>query len=347
MPAPAVPDPSAQPAPEARAHAVPDQMRAATHVAYGTAADVSVSTIARPDPGPDQVLLEVGAAGLDRATLHLLEGKPYVARLALGLRRPRRCVLGQQVAGRVLAVGADVTGVQPGERVFGTASSGAFAPYAVARTATLAPTPDDLTDDVAATLGVSGITAYGALDRTRVVAGDEVLILGASGAVGTYAVQLAAARGAQVTGLSSAAKTDLVRSLGAVAAHDYRSTTLADLGRRFDVIIDIAGNRPLRELRAALAPQGRLVIVGGEGGGPLLGGIERNFLASAAGLLTQQKLGWFYSSPTTTLCAELAAVLTAQGLRPPIDRVVGLDGVPDAIAAMAAGQLRGHVVVRP
>lgn len=328
-------------------HGLPATMHAASRLAYGSAAEVVVGTVPRPEPGAGQVLVRVTAAGLDRATLHLLEGKPYVARAALGLRRPRRTILGQQVAGEVAALGAGVTGVSVGDRVFGTAA-GSYAEYAVAKASTLARTPEGLSDEQASTLGVSGITAHEAVvGQGKVRPGQQVLVLGASGAVGTYAVQLATHLGAHVTGVCSAAKLDLVRGLGAERAFDYRASSLADMGSDFDVIIDIAGNRRLRELRSALTPDGALVIVGGEGGGPFLGGIQRNLLAALANPFTRQRLLWFVSTPTTERCAQLAELLTAGSIQPPVDRRVGLEGVRGGMEAMQRGELRGHVIVCP
>lgn len=326
---------------------LPMDMRAVARSRYGSVAQVAGGRVERPCPGKGEVLVKVAAAGLDRATLHLLEGKPYLARLALGVRRPRRSVLGQQVAGEVVALGDGVTELALGERVFGTAA-GSFAEYAVAKAAALARTPEGVPDATAATLGVSGLTAHGALvDRGRVQAGQTVLVLGASGAVGTYAVQLAAHLGARVTGVCSGGKMDLVRSLGAEQAADYTTTALADLGTAFDVIIDIAGNRRLRELQSALTPTGTLVIVGGEQGGPLLGGIQRNLLAAITDRLVRQRLTWLFSAPTTQGLAELAAVVDEGRIQPPVDREVDLAGVPAAISSMQRGELRGHVIVRP
>ena len=326
---------------------LPTTMRAASRLAYGSAAEVVVDTVPRPEPAAGEVLVRVASAGLDRATLHLLEGKPYVARAALGLRRPRRTILGQQVAGEVVALGADVVGLAVGDRVFGTAA-GSYAEYAVAKASTLARTPEGLTDEEASTLGVSGITAHEAVvGQGKVRPGQHVLVLGASGAVGTYAVQLATHLGAHVTGVCSAPKLDFVRSLGAERAFDYRASSLAQMGSDFDVIIDIAGNRPLRELRSALTPEGALVIVGGEGGGPLLGGIQRNLLAALSNPFTRQRLQWFVSTPTTERCSRLAELLTAGSIHPPVDRRVGLEELRGAIEAMQGGQLRGHVIVTP
>lgn len=320
-------------------------MRAVTRPEYGGPEVVTVEDVARPSPGPGEVLVRVGAAGLDRATLHLLTGLPLMARLAFGVRRPKRPVLGQQVAGVVEEVGPGVDGLAVGDRVCGTAA-GSFAQYAVAKAGTLAPTPDGVEDRHAATIGVSGVTALAAVvEHARVQRGDRVLVLGASGAVGGYAVQLAAHLGADVTGVCSASKEDLVRAQGAHRTVDYASVRLPDMGGPFDVIIDIAGNNPVSALRRCLAPGGRLVIVGGEGGGRLLGGIERNLLATMAGWFTAKDLGWMFSSTTTARCAEVARLITEGAVTPVIDRTVDLDGAADAIAAMASGHLRGHAVL--
>lgn len=328
------------------AGALPTSMRAVTRRRYGGPEVVGVETLERPEPAAGELLLRVRAAGLDRATLHLLEGKPYLARLAFGLRRPGRPVLGQQVAGEVVAVGADVSGYAVGDRVFGTAD-GSFAEYAVAKVSKVAATPDTVRDVDAATLGVSGTTALDAVNHVEVAAGQKVLVLGASGAVGTLVVQLAVHRGAEVTAVCSAAKLDLVRGLGAAHAADYRTTQITDLGGPFDAVIDIAGNRKVSQLRSVLTPTGALVIIGGEEGGPMLGGIQRNLVAALADRFTQQRLGWLFASTTTAGCAQLGELVASGALRPPVDRQVGLDGAAAGLEAMRRGELRGHVVICP
>ena len=327
---------------------LPETMRAAIGRNYGGPEQVATETLPRPEPGTCEVLIRVGAAGLDRATLHLLTGLPYVARLALGLRRPRRPVLVQQVAGEVVAVGGGDVPYAVGERVFGTAASGSFAEYAVASPKRLAPTPAGVSDVDAATIGVSGVTGREAVLRGgQLQAGQRVLVLGASGAVGSFAVQVASGLGAEVTGVCSDAKLEFVRTLGAQHVADYRSTSLADLGGGFDLIVDIGGNRRVSQLRAALTPTGRLVIVGGEEGGPALGGIQRNFFASMADWFTSRQLGWLFAEGTTAGCAKVADLIAQGTVRPAIDRQVGLDGVVAAIEAMQRGELRGQAVVVP
>ncbi len=332
---------------ESSAPRVPATMLAAIHRVYGGPEVVELESLTRPAPGPGEVLLRVTAAGLDRATLHLLTGLPLLARLALGLRRPKRIVLGQQVAGQVSALGAGVTAYAVGDRVFGTAK-GSFAEYAVAPVTTLAAAPAGVRDEDLATLGVSGLTAWEAVvDRGQVRAGQRVLILGASGAVGSFAVQLAAHRGAVVTAACSAGKRDFVVGLGARRAVDYATVGLADMGGPFDVIVDIGGNRSIAALRSALTRAGRLVIVGGEGGGAMLGGIERNLGASLVNPFVSQRLGWFTSRTTSPGCARLADLIAQGALVPAVDRTVALDAAVDVVRAMQRGELRGQAVLRP
>lgn len=325
---------------------LPVTMRAATRRRYGGPEAVAVEHVARPTPGADEVLVRVATAGVDRATLHLLTGLPYLVRPAFGIRRPRQPVLGQQFAGEIVAVGEAVTAYAVGDRVHGTAR-GSFAEYAVASASTLALTPDAVSDVDAATIGVSGVTALQAVvDHGRVRAGQRVLVLGASGAVGSFAVQLAADRGAEVTAACSAAKRDFVDGLGAHRAVDYRTVDLAGMGGPFDVILDIAGNRPVSALRSALTPDGRLVIVGGEEGGPLIGGIHRNLLTSLANGFTRRRLGWFFSRTTSEGCARLAALVAEGAVHPAVDRTVALDAAAETLAAMQRGELRGQAVIR-
>lgn len=326
---------------------LPATMKAAIRRGYGGPQAVAVETVARPTPGPGELLIRVHAAGLDRATLHLLEGLPYLARLALGVRRPRQPVLGQQVAGEVVAVGEGQSPYAAGDRVFGTAR-GSFAQFAVAATTTLAAAPDGVDDVDLATVGVSGLTAWDAVvAHGQVQSGQRVLVLGASGAVGSYAVQLAHRHGAEVTAVCSRAKHDFVLGLGARRAVDYRQTPIGQMGGPFEVIVDIAGNRPVSQLRQALTPAGALVIVGGEDGGPILGGIQRNLVASAANRFTRQRLGWLFSRTTTAGCVQLGTMIADGTVVAAVDRRVGLEGAAGALAAMQRGELLGQAVICP
>jgi NADPH:quinone reductase-like Zn-dependent oxidoreductase len=253
-------------------------MKAVVRDRYGSADVLELRDVEVPRPGEGEVLLVVRAAGLDRGAWHVMAGMPYLMRLAgFGVRKPKQAGLGSDVAGVVEEVGASVTGLRPGDAVFGTCGpasrAASFAEYAVARPDRLARMPENLSFEQAAAVPVSAQTALQALrDRARVRAGQSVLIIGASGGVGTFAVQIAKAFGADVTGVCSMPKVELVSSLGADRVIDYTREDITDDGRRYDVVLDIGGNRPLGQLRRALASDGTLVFVGGEGGDRWTGG---------------------------------------------------------------------------
>jgi NADPH:quinone reductase-like Zn-dependent oxidoreductase len=300
--------------------------------------------VAAPAPGPGEVLVRVRAAGVDRGVWHLVTGLPYVARLAFGLRRPRRRIPGSEVAGRVEAVGEGVTAFRPGDDVFG-ACRGSFAELACAAERMLAPKPAGLAYEDAAALPVSGCTALQALrDAAQVRAGQGVLVVGAGGGVGTLAVQLAKALGAAVTGVCSAGKVDLVRGLGADDVLDYAREDFADGRRRWDAIVDTAGNRPLSTLRRALAPRGALVLVGGEGGGRWLGGVERQLGALLLRPVARQRLRPMLAALRAEDLRVLAELAAAGKLRPVVSRTYPLAEAPDAVRALD-GHTRGKLVV--
>jgi NADPH:quinone reductase-like Zn-dependent oxidoreductase len=251
-------------------------MRAIVQDRYGTAEVLRLEQVPRPGTASAEVLLRVHSAGVARGTWHLMTGKPYAGRLVFGLRRPKDRVPGMDVAGTVVAVGAAVTRFAEGDEVFGF-GKGSFAEYAVAREDRLARKPASLTFEQAAVVPVSAATALQALtDVGRLRSGQSVLVIGASGAVGGYAVQVAKALGATVTGVASTGKLDFVRSLGADHVIDYTRGDWADGVRRYDLVLDIAGNPALSRLRRALTPAGTAVIVGGEEGGNLTGGMNRS-----------------------------------------------------------------------
>ena len=266
-----------------------EAMRAIVQDGYGSASVLRLARIAQPSIGGTEVLLRVHAAGLDRGTWHLMVGRPYLLRLAVGIRRPRNPVPGLDVAGTVVAAGPDVTRFSIGDEVFGF-SRGSFAEYAVAREDKLAAKLASVSFGQAAVLPVSGVTALQALtDAGHVTAGQKVLITGASGGVGSYAVQLAMALGAEVTGVCSAAKLDLVRKLSASHVIDYSHDDFADGSHRYDLIIDIAGNPSLSRLRRALTPAGTAVITGGEDGGNWTS-MDRQLRALALSPFLRQRL---------------------------------------------------------
>lgn len=335
----------AAPEPEA---AEPARMQAIVQGRYGTVPEdvLRLERIARPEIKDDEVLVRVRAAGVDRGTWHLMAGLPYAVRMAgFGLRRPKTPVPGSDLAGIVAAVGREVTGVEPGEEVFGTCR-GSFAEYAVARASRLAPKPARLTFEQAASVPTSATTALQALrDQANVRPGQHVLITGASGGVGTFAVQIAKALGAEVTGVCSTAKADLVRSVGADHVIDYTRSDFTDGRNRYDAIIDIAGNRPLARLRRALTPKGTLVITGGEGGGPWLGGTGRNLRAALLSPFVSQKLVAFIARPRRADLVRLSELIESGAVTPAVDRSYPLGEAAAAIRYVAEGRARGKVVL--
>lgn len=321
-------------------------MKAIVQRAYGASPDVlRLGEIEKPDVGEYDVLVRVHAAGIDQGVWHLMAGMPYVMRLAgFGLRAPKNPVRGYDVAGRVDATGASVTEFRAGDEVFGTCR-GSLAEYASTRPERLALKPPNLGFEQAAAVPISGYAALQAVhDHGRVRAGQRVLVIGAGGGVGTYAVQLAKAHGADVTGVCSTAKAELVRSIGADHVIDYTREEFADGRNRYDVILDIAGNRSLSQLRRALTPRGRLVIVGGEDAGNWLG-VRRQLRAAALSPFVRQKLGTFISKERKQDLEELRKMLEAGTIAPVVDRTFALDEVPEAIRYLREGRAAGKVVI--
>jgi NADPH:quinone reductase-like Zn-dependent oxidoreductase len=255
-------------------------MKAIVQDEYGSPDVLELEDIDKPVVKDNEVLVRVDAAGVDPGVWHLMAGLPYVIRImGFGFRAPKTRVLGTDVAGRVEAVGRDVTEFQPGDEVFGSCD-GSFAEYATAREDRIVPKPANLTMEQAAAVPASALTALqGLRDQGQIQPGQKVLIIGASGGVGTYAVQLAKAFGAEVTGVCSTTKVDMVRSIGADHVIDYTRDDFAKGAQLYDLILDTAGNRSLSHLRRALTPQGTLVIVGAETGGRWLGGSDRQIRA--------------------------------------------------------------------
>lgn len=321
-------------------------MRAVVQHRYGSADVLEVGEIERPAIAADQVLIEVVAAGLDRGVWHLMTGLPYLVRLAgYGLRRPKQPVPGADVAGRVVEVGADVTRFVPGDEVMGIAS-GAFAEFAAADEDQLVLKPATVGFEVAAAASISGITALQAVTEVASVQpGDRVLVVGASGGVGSFAVQIATALGAEVTGVASTAKLELVRSLGAVEVLDHTRHAITELDGRFDVIIDTGGRNRLGHLRRVLAPAGTLVIVGGEDGGRVTGGIGRQLRAAIWSPFLRQRLAFFISEESRRFIEPLAGYLADGAVVSAIGQRFALDEVPEAIRQMEAGELSGKAVI--
>jgi NADPH:quinone reductase-like Zn-dependent oxidoreductase len=313
--------------------------------AYGSVDALRLANIDQPVAGEVDVLVHVHAAGVDQGVWHLMTGTPYAMRLAgFGIRAPKNALLGYDVAGRIEAVGAQVTEFRPGQEVFGTCR-GSFAEYAVARADRLLPKPGNVTFEQAAVVPISGFAALQAVrEQGGVRSGQRVLIIGAGGGVGTFAVQIAKADGAEVTGVCSASKAELVRSIGADHVIDYTREDFVDGRNRYDVILDIAGNRSLSELRRALTPRGTLVIVGGEDAGKWLG-IRRQLRAAALSPFVRQKLGFFISKERPEDLEELRKLLEAGTIRPVVDKTFPLEEVPAAIQYLRDGRARGKIVV--
>ena len=342
---PATSERSAEPTPDT---AGVETMKAIVQEEYGTAPEevLRLAEIARPTIAADEILVRVRAASVDRGTWHLMAGLPYPIRLAVfGLRRPKASNPGRSLAGTVERTGQEVNEFEPGDEVYGTCD-GSFAPYARARASKLALKPANLSFEQAAAVPVSALTALQAVrDQARVEPGQKVLIIGASGGVGTFAVQIAKAFGAEVTGVCSTAKTDLVRSIGADHVIDYTRDDFADGQLRYDVILDIGGNRRLSHLRRALTPRGRLVIVGGENGGRWLGGADRQIRALLLSLLVSQKLGTFIASENAKDLGVLRDLIESGKIAPAIDQTYPLSQTPAAIRHVQEGRARGKVVV--
>jgi NADPH:quinone reductase-like Zn-dependent oxidoreductase len=299
--------------------------------------------VAQPQPKDDEVLIQVRAAGTNAADWHLLRGKPFLVRLVFGLLRPRIKILGADVAGVVAAVGAKVSGVRPGDEVFGNTSEsgwGTFAEYVCAKADAVAPKPAGCTFEEAAAVPMAAVTALQALrDGGRMQPGHKVLINGASGGVGTFAVQIAKAGGAEVTGVCSTANLDLVRSLGADHVIDYTREDVIRSGQRYDVIMATAGYHSIFDYRRALTPSGSYVLVGGDGL------VQAMLLGPLLSLGGRRKLGSILSRPTQADLRHVKELIEAGKLRSVIDRRYPLAEVPEAIGYVEAGHAKGKVVI--
>jgi NADPH:quinone reductase-like Zn-dependent oxidoreductase len=325
-----------------------ETMKAIVQDEYGSAPEgvLRLAEVARPTIGDDEILVHVRAASVDRGTWHLMAGLPYPMRvMGFGFRRPKAANPGRSMAGTVESVGKNVTEFKPGDEVYGTCD-GSFAEYARARAGLLAPKPANLSFEQTAAVPVSGLAALQAVrDKAQVQAGEKVLIVGASGGVGTFAVQIAKAYGAEVTGVCSTGKMDLVRALGADHVIDYTIEDFADGEHRYDAVLDIGGNRSLSQLRRALTPRGRLVIVGGETDGRWLGGADRLLRAPLLSPLVSQKLGTLTTSENAQDLMVLRELLETGKIAPAIDRTYPLSEVPAAIRHVQEGHARGKVVI--
>ncbi len=322
-------------------------MKAIIQDRFGPPDQLRLAGIDPPGIGPGEVLIRVHAAALNPFDWHMLRGDPYIARLigGTGLTRPKSRVAGIDAAGRVEAAGAGVTGLRPGQDVLGFCR-GAFAEYARTRADLVVPKPDGLSFEQAAALPMAATTALrGIRDVAQVQAGQQVLVNGAAGGVGSYAVQIAAALGAKVTGVCSTRNLDLVRSLGAAYVVDYTAGDFTGTATRYDVILDNVGNRPLSLLRRVLTPTGTLVLNAGGTPGHLIGAIGPMLRLAAVNPLVRQRLRVL---PTRQDRAELAAVIAlvdAGKLRPVVDRTYPLTGVAAALRQVEEGHTSGKIVI--
>jgi NADPH:quinone reductase-like Zn-dependent oxidoreductase len=321
-------------------------VKAMTQHRYGTADVLALEDIDPPAMADDEILIRVRAAGVGPDVWHLVTGRPYLVRaMGFGVRRPKTPVPGRDVSGTVEAVGATVTTCRPGDEVFGTCA-GALAEVACARPEAVTPKPANLTFEQAAAVPVSGCAALrGLRDAGAIRAGQSVLVIGASGGVGTFAVQIAKAFGTHVTGVCSTTKTELVRSLGADRVIDYTREDVVDGGDRYDLILDTAGRRPLSRLRRALAPRGTLVLVGGEGGGRWTGGFQRQLRAVVVSRFARQRLRALMSSEPREDLLFLKDLIEARTVTPVIGATYPLADAAKALGDATEGHGRGKAVV--
>lgn len=320
-------------------------MKAITQRSYGLPDVLTLETVDKPAVGENQVLIRVRAASLNAYDWHMLRGKPYLARLTSGLSRPKQLVPGVDISGVVEAVGAGVTRLRPGDDVFGP-SKGGLAEYAAAGQSNYATKPDSVTFEDAAATPMAGITALQALrDKGNIQEGQKVLIVGASGGVGTFAVQIAKALATEVTAVCSSGNADIVRSIGADHVIDYTREDFATSDERYDLIIKVAGNRSLFDCRRVLSPTGRIVAVGGDIGGNWLGPLRMVFEPVLASLFRPQKMTAMLAKNSVDDLSFIAGLMAAGRVKPVIDRTYALEEAPAAVAYVGEGHARGKVVI--
>lgn len=320
-------------------------MQAMTYRAYGPPDVLQPTTVARPVPEAGEVLVQVHAASLNQADLYLLRGEPLPLRLSSGLRRPKRPTLGADIAGHVVAVGGGVTHVQPGDAVYGDLAAcgfGGFAEYVCARAEALAPKPASLSFAQAAAVPMAAVTALQGLRATGPVkTGERVLVHGASGGVGTFAVQLARAMGAHVTAVCSARHVEQARTLGAEHIIDYTQEDFTRDGRRYDLILVVNGRRSLAEYRRALSPRGRLVVAGGDVGTIM----QATLFGPAVSLARGVTVRGLVARPCREDLLFVGQLLDSGAIVPVIERCYPLGELPEAMRYLGSGHARGKIVI--
>lgn len=322
-------------------------MKAIIQTRYGDPAEVfQVEDIGVPEVGPGEVLVEIRATPIAGDAWHLTRGLPYVARPVLGFRRPKERVPGLDFAGTVVKVGTGVTTMAEGDEVFGWCD-GALAEYATVPEAQLTHKPSNLRLEEAALVPIASFTAIqGVRDKGRVSPGQKVLITGASGGVGGYAIQLAKHYGAEVTAVASAAKFDLVRSLGADHVIDYKTQSIVSTGEQYDVLIDLYGNPTFAEIARVMKPGGTVVLIGGTGGRWFMG-VDRWLRAPFVGLFRGFKVRALIHKDRHADLVTIKGLIEAEKVRPVLDRTFTLDETAKAIDYVTDGHARGQVVVTP
>ena len=326
----------------------PTTMRAAVARTYGTAEVVTIDEVPTPTAGKGQVVVRVEAASLNALDWHFLTGTPSFLRLIAGVRRPKRIIHGADLAGTVVAVGAEVTSLQPGDAVFGEGAGGGCAPYVAVKARAVVRIPDGVSFPAAAATPVAGVTALQGL-RTHgaVQPGDRVLINGAAGGVGTFAVQIAKALGADVTAVCSTRNVEMVRRLGADHVVDYAVDDFVTGGERFDVVLDNVGNRTVAECRSIMRSGGRYVAVSGPKSNRWLGPLPHLLRLRLGFVRADATFHQFTASTNHDDLTHLGELLASGAVVPEIERTVGLDGVADALTEIGSGHARAKIVVTP
>ena len=320
-------------------------MKAIVYTEYGPPDVLQFTEMAKPTPKDDEVLIRIRAASVNPLDWHFLRGTPYAMRMAAGLRRPKLARLGIDVSGQVEAVGRNVTQFQPGDAVFG-ACRGAFAEYVCASEKAMVLKPANVTFEQAAAVPVAAVSALqGLRDKGQLQRGQKVLINGAAGGVGTFAVQIARVFGADVTGVCSTRNLDMVRMIGARHVIDYTAEDFTRSGQRYDLIFDTVGNHSLEDCRRALTPGGTLVLVGGPDKGRWLGPLTGVLKAVVVSWFVRQKLRPFLAHLRKDDLMVMRELLEAGKVAPVIDRTYPLSDVPDAIRYLEEGHARGKVVI--
>jgi NADPH:quinone reductase-like Zn-dependent oxidoreductase len=321
-------------------------LKAITYHRYGAPEVLEFQEVDEPVMGDDEALVRVRAASANPRDWHFMRGLPAFMRLQFGLRRPRHGGLGSDVAGEVEAVGGNVTRFRPGDEVFADVVTGGFAEYTCVPAALLVAKPANLTFEQAAAVPLAAVTALqGLRDHGRVQPGQQVLIIGAAGGVGTFAVQLAKWLGAEVTGVCSTGKADLVRSLGADHVIDYTREDVTRGGRRYDLVFQLAGTQSPSDLRRALTPRGTLLLSSGESDGRLIGPVDRIIKALLLAPFVRQRLVAFEAKRSSEDLQLIKELIEAGRLTPVIDRTYPLSDVPEAIRYLEQGHARGKIVI--